>query len=80
MYNNEFRQQDRKLWLGQSYQIDVPSYQSTENVTGSMGRKEKVRSYGLYFYCKKSMDSKHKQDTSSRDQKSKRKSKNMTSN
>jgi len=39
MYNSRFRQQDRKLGLGQSYQIEMPSVQAPEEVIGSMGRK-----------------------------------------
>lgn len=69
MYPNKFRQQDRKLELGQSYQMEMPSNQAPEKVIGSMGRKgESFLFYALYIYRKKVMNSKQKQDTSSRDE------------
>lgn len=50
MLNNKFRQQNRKLGLGQSYQMDVPSNQAPENVIGSVGRKgEKKILYSVYL-------------------------------
>lgn len=46
----KFRQQDRKLGLGQIYQMEVPSNQAPKNVIGSMGRKgEKMILCSLYL-------------------------------
>lgn len=46
----KFRQQDRKLGLGQSYQMEVPSNQAPKNAIGSMGRKgEKMILCSLYL-------------------------------